>query len=151
MIQFGAKILLPTTQLEEEWRSDKIHEWMRPAVVFTAMLYHEMGASRCRVLKIFGDEGEYRYGRAVDIAVLELPNVFKAADGCDYTEPRWIVQRLNMMLNYGDGDKQCAEYVGTHIKLTVPAAGFTRHSVPLGEWQTFGASGRVLTPRKIRV
>ncbi len=148
----GARIIFSDPIVEQEWGSQKVAYELRVVILMCAMLYHENDATRLRVLRIFDSEPMYRYGRAADVGVLELPNVNRAKKGDPYHRvPAWIATRLNLLFPFGDGDLETATYGGDVISLRVPFNGFQQEAAPLSTWREWGASGRSLTPRKVRL
>ena len=147
----GAHIVFDTDKIAKEWGSSVIDPWLRTVIVVSSLIYHEMGSNRCRIIRIIGEDPSYRYGRSADISVLGLPGVRKATPSTRHKLPQWITDRVNLLFPFGDGEKECATYQGIHIKLEVPFYGFCRESFALSDWGQWGATGRKLTPRKIRV
>jgi len=148
----GARVVFDDEMVEREWACQKVAFDLRIVVLACALLYHEHGAPRLRVLKIFDQHPIYRYGRAADVGVLELPDVNKAERGNPYHRvPLWIATRLNLLFPYADGDIDTAKYNGKEITIRVPPRGYQQESAPLSMWREWGASGRELTPRKVRL
>lgn len=120
-------------------------------VITADMLYREMGAARVRVLRLLDGPDTYAAGRSADLSVLELPGVKKAEVGDRHRTPDWIAQRLNLLFPSPESKVETAVYDGAKIALHLSAAGWNPASCVLAEWFRFGPTGRVLTPRKIKV
>lgn len=115
------------------------------------MIFREYGAERMRVLRILDGPGVYADGRAADISILELPGMSTASRREGHPYPAFIVRRLNLLFPSCDGAKESATLEADKITLRVPAGGFPSFTCALGEWNLWGATGRIMTPRKIKV
>ena len=146
----GAKLDFASPEIHEEWLSD-VDPWLRPVLLVACLLYHEAGANRCRIVKILGDDNPYKYGRSADLSVLTIPSVRSSGKDSFYIQPAWISTRINILFPYGDGEKTTADYDGCVIKIEIPSGGYRRDAKPLHCWSEWGNTGRILTPRRVRI
>ena len=143
------RLQIDSVPLRRVWRSSDVDPWLRVVVIFTTLLYFEQGAKRCRLVSL--SAGRTGYGRTASISVLGLPGVTRALHGDDHKTPRWIMQRLNVLFPFGDGDKETASYDGCVLRLEVPFCGYKNASAALRDWQMWGPGPKKIRPRKIRM
>ena len=149
-MQAGAKIDFVSMSVRDEWATS-LDPWLRPVILVACLLYHEVGASRCKIVKLLGDVPPYIYGRAADLGILTIPSVKSAGSDVFYVTPAWITKRINILFPFGDGEKTTADYDGNHIRIEVPPWGYSKHAMPLHSWNEWGNTGRVLGPRRVRL
>jgi hypothetical protein len=169
--QIGANIVFHPAHpiLAEQWESEHLNPWLRPVILAAAMLYHEQGARRLSIVRLFGNDPAekkalkdtpYHYGACADVSVTDLiqpgvPAMGKRLKEHELPRGRFVVDRLNVLFPFGNGRKQTATYgvdgVFDRIALEVPQSGYKPECVPLGEWRSWGSTGRHLTPREVRV
>jgi hypothetical protein len=171
MIQDGARIDFDVRrpQLREEWEHERLNPMTRVLVITAAMLLHEQGAVRVRIVKLFGDAGAdlmkpaipEDYGLCAAISVLGITEPSKKAGGSQQMQresrmARWVTDRLNILFPFGPSDRRAAMYgketgLYDRILLEVPASGFKASDKPLSEWMVYGAAGRYQSPRELRI
>ena len=103
-----------------------------------------------RVVKILNGHGCYADGRCAEVSTLEIPGMETARRNAHPT-PAWIVRRMNLLFPSTDGAYDSATLGDGKIILRVPAGGFPGFTCALGEWNIWGATGRVLKPFKVKV
>lgn len=143
--------MLSSERLAEDWSSPKLRFEIRFMVLVADMLFREEGAHRMRILRLLDGPDLYASGRAADLSVLELPGVRKAELGDWRILPAFISDRMNLLFPSSDGRIVTSTYDGEKITLRLSAAGFHPASCVLSEWFAWGATGRILTPRKIKI
>jgi hypothetical protein len=122
-------------------------------IIVTTMLYFELGAGRCRILKIRGnhldngdtpDRDAHFYGCAADLSILDL------VDGKAISRD-WIIshrfpkveiveRRLNGLFPM-PGSIQTATYEPDHLHVQVPSNGFNTAHQSLAAWFDDGVTG----------
>lgn len=147
----GARPTFTSPQMVQQWADEKTRWELRVALLLTTMIYSEQGAYRMRVLRLHDGPSPYCYGLAADISVLELPGVKRAALGLQYKLPTWVCERINLLLPFGDGRLNTATYDGAKITLQVPVGGYRKETNALSEWMSWGATGRILRPHRVKV
>jgi hypothetical protein len=145
-------------ELSDQWLSDKIEPSLRFVLIIAALLYHEQGARRCRLLRLLGSPEEdvtypHRAGIAADLSIVELMDgriTDKRKVYSDrYPRVEWVTRRLNALFPYGDGGKRTATYYPRELRIEVPVGGFKKRTQALALWTDYGVSGPPkLPPRK---
>lgn len=133
--------------LRERWRSPFVDPWLRAVIVFTMMLYREQGAKRFRLLDIETSG----YGRVATVSILGLPGIRRTTSGEVHKSAAWVVNRLNVLFPFWDGQKETASCDGYCIRLEVPFNGYGRDCLALREWPEWGPKKEKLRPRRIRM
>lgn len=144
-----AKLSGATQEIDTQFRSPMVDPWLRTVLIFTGLLFHEQGASRCRITRLLEGDGAFKYGRAAEVSPLDLPGVTMACAGANFIRPNWISDRINTLFPYGDGNKSTALYDGIHIRLEVPFYGFPKNTLALRDWNIWGAHKEWVRPKKI--
>lgn len=144
----GARPIFQSPKVCEDFQSPRVRFELRVLILVADMMYRELGAPHMKVLRILGDDPIYAAGRAADVSVLELPGVQQAKVGVSFRNPSWIAKRVSLLFPSMDGAFESAMYDGAKITLRVPSSGYPADLQPLSEWGLWGATGRVLTPRK---
>lgn len=146
----GARPALVTPRLVADWRNPKLRFEIRLMVLTIDQLYREQGAIRARVLRLLDGPATYAAGLSADISVLELPGVKKAEVGDRHWLADWITKRMNRLFPSAESKVESAVYDGAKIALHVSMSGWNSGCCVLGEWFDVGATGRILTPRKLK-
>ena len=147
----GARPLFPSEKVAEEFSSDRVRFELRVILIVCDMIYREFGAERMRVLRVLGPDPIHADGRAADVSIIEIPGMETAKDPSKHPTPGWICKRMNLLFPSSDGMHEVATLGTDRIHLRVPAGGFPRFTCALGEWQLWGATGRILRPFKVKV
>lgn len=141
----GADLAFPSDEVAQQWKTGSLNPALRWVLFTAAGIYFELGANRCRVLRLMGPDF-YAYGNAADIAPTDLPGVQSAAPGDDYPLPGWVAQRLNLL--FPGSDLDTATYNGARIVLRVPSNP-AKMAQWGAEWTLWGPTGkRVLQPQR---
>jgi len=158
MIRPGAHIRF-TTQFEEilekQWYSSNIEPSLRFMIISSAMIYHELGASRLRIIRLLGNTPEelakkdspHYYGCAADVSVRELvdPRVHSIDLMMQKRFPKanFATRRLNDLFPMAQGDKLSTIYNlnPSHLHLECPVSGFKRETQALATWNESGSVG----------
>lgn len=145
---FGVDPSFDSAEVREEWRAPEgLNVALRALIFATVGIYLELGAPRCRVLRLRGP-GIYAYGDAADLAPGDLPGVRSSAPGDKFKLPAWVATRVNLLCPFGDGLIETATYTGDRLTLRAPRS-LERTSGWFAEWQEWGATGRrVLRPKR---
>lgn len=168
MIRPGSHILFDLKNqslLERQWYSARIEPSLRFMIITAGMLYHELGVSRVRVLKLLGNTKEelenrdtpHYYGAAADISIREL--IDNRVTDIDeimtrrFANAKFVSRRLNSLFPFGQGEKKSAIHnvsdgvnIG-HIHLECPIGGFKRETQILATWKENGCDGN---PKQMR-
>jgi hypothetical protein len=121
-------------------------------VILVADLLCREHGGRLRVTQLLGP-GIYSSGTAADVMALRMPIPDAPKGQADTTlHPRWLVQRLNLLYPFGEGDIETALFIPatSRIRLRVPIRGYRPDSAALSSWAEFGCTpGEVKNPRKV--